>query len=796
QAPPRLAAPPAPRLPAYELPAHELPVPLTPLIGRDAAVASLVRQLGTHRLITVTGPGGVGKTRLAVAAASAAADRFPDGVVLVELAAAAGAVEQVSAALAVREDAVSDLRAALRSRTALLVLDNCEQLSDEVAALAARLLASAPGLRILATSRQPLGVPGELVSVTAPLAGQDAVRLFTERASAALPGFTVEAGEAGEAGDAESVAVICRRLDGIPFALELAATRVRSLDVRTLATRLDDRFRLLSDALPGEPARRRTLRAMIDWSWELLTDEERHALRRLALHADGFTLRSADAVCGADALPEVLRLVDRSLVMPGKDGRYRLSETITAYGLERLTEADEFEDAAHLHGMHFAEAASQAAPLLHGQEGEPGSGPGSGQRDALLLLDAETANLRAALGRAVRHGDAVLALRLVTEQSWYWFLRGRIGEARRSLGDALGVPGQAPAALRADAAVWRDAFDVLAGAGRPDRTDRTDRPDEELSRADAAAPRAQWFLGHALMVAGADLPLGEQLVAQALVRLRSYGDTWGTAAALSSQATAAMLRGDLDTLRRRTADSHPVFEELGDAWGLLRCGYAQAGLAEVAGDHVRAAALHEEGVRLAEELGHWTEAADRITGLGRIALLRRDFTASRELHERARRLAHTHGYAAGAVHAEIGLALCARREGDLDRAEELLHTCLDWHRAREFDPGPALLLAELGFVAELRGDAATARALHRQGLAGARAGSDPRAVALALEGLAGAESLAGDSVQAARLLGEAARARAKAGAPLPDGERGDVDRITTRTRQALGEARFATEYGA
>ncbi|WP_419995549.1 tetratricopeptide repeat protein [Streptomyces boninensis] len=251
----------------------------------------------------------------------------------------------------------------------------------------------------------------------------------------------------------------------------------------------------------------------------------------------------------------------------------------------------------------------------------------------------------------------------------------------------------------------------------------------------------------------------------------------------------------LSAATRRAEEGHAPFRKLGDGWGQLRTSYPLAALASIAGDYASATTLHQDGLRLAEELGFWADAADRITGLGRVALLTGDFTRAATLHREAKDRAAEHGYAAGEIHAEIGLALGARREGDFALAQRLLDETLTWHRETEFGPGPALILAELGFLAEQRGDAAAALDLHRQGLAVARESEDPRAAALAQEGLAGAHALAGRHTRAARLLGSAARARELAGAPLPQAERGDVDRTEARVREALGAESF-TELAA
>ncbi len=735
---------------------------LSDLIGRRDAVSAVCDLLSTHRLVTLTGPGGVGKTRLAQEAARQMATDLPDGMHMVGLAGSAEATEQIGAALGIREEGPAGLEDALRTRRMLLLVDNCEHLIESAAEAVRQLLAAAPGLTILTTSREPLGLAGESVWTVPPLSQQDAERLFAERAASAAPGFTATAA------NAPSVAKVCRRLDRIPLALELAATRVRALGVEELAVRLDDRFRLLSGGARGVPPRQRSLRAVIDWSWELLSEQEQHVLRSLAVFTGGCTIEAAEAVCpgGLAVLGALIRLVDCSILTAADGPRYLLPETVAAYAQERLSETRE-TPALHLrHHAHYAELAARTAAGLHGPE----------QHRLLALRDPEQANVQSALARAVHRKDTDQALRLALDSAWYWYLRGRLGEARRSFADVLSLDEGDAGGLRAQAVLWHAGFAHLTG-----RTARSPAPAPVPETGSGSGDaRAQWFLGHACLKAGEDLPRSEALVDRALDGARSSGDQWGIAAAQSSRSVHALLRGDLRAARSRAEEAHLIFVELSDNWGQLQTTYPLASLAAIAGDYAMATRLHQEGLRLAQDLGFPAEAADRISGLGRVALLTRDFAKADELHRKARALAAEHGYSAGEVHAEIGLALGARRQGDFDVAEQLLDKTLAWHRETAFGPGPALLLAELGFLAEQRGDATEALARHRQGLVVARESQDPRAVALAQEGLAGAHALAGRPERAARLLASARRARERAGAPLPDAERDDVDRITAQ----------------
>nr|SBP00543.1 multi-domain regulatory protein [Nonomuraea gerenzanensis] len=834
--------------PALEAPAARpvtnLPAPLTELVGRDEAVTEVRALLRANRLVTLTGPGGVGKTRLALAAAETAPDASfsGGGVWLVELAALpAGArvvevAEAIAAVLGLRDDApgriMDRLPAALAARPTLLVLDNCEHVVEQVATLTARLLRAAPGLRVLATSQESLRVEGEALWSVPPLTREAAVALFAARA-----GIEPD----------DDVAEICERLDGLPLALELAATRMRTLTPRQLADRLDDRFRLLASGLRGAPARQRTLRAMIDWSWELLTDGERVVLRRLAVHADGCTLEAAEDVCaepGLDVLDLLARLVDRSLVVRAAGPRFRLLESVAAYCQERLREAGELDEVRLRHLRHYAALAERLEPELRGP----------GQRHALARLDAEAADLRTALDTAVRTKSAGQALTLVNNLAWYWVLRGRLGEARRALESALSVAAPSVAApsvaaqsvaaqsvaapsvaaqsvaaqsvaaqsvatqsvaaqsvaaqsvaaqsvaaqsvaaqddpATARARVWRAGFEMLAGHLVPLDTTLFERVEDPLARA-----RARWFAAFALF-GYEDLSASGELAETALAEFRRLGDDWGTAAALILLGRHAAMRGDLAALRDSAERGLALFRKAGDRWGELRATESLGTLAEITGDYGRATELRLEVLAMAEELGLWSSVSDALSRLGRIALLTGDHVRADDFHERARRLAAAQSNRPAEEFAELGLALSARRQGRLDEAERRLRAWLGWVEDVAGDPGAALILAELGFVAEQRGDAAQALELQRRGLAVARKMGDPRATALALEGLAGALALDGRADAAARLLGRAAALRESVGAPLPPGERGDVDRITAAVRRALGPDALAAALAA
>ncbi|MFD7550516.1 BTAD domain-containing putative transcriptional regulator [Streptomyces sp. NPDC059816] len=782
---PALTAPPAGR------PVTNLPAPVSELIGRDTAVAELTEALAAHRLLTLTGSGGVGKTRLALEVAGRQVPDRPDGVWLIELAAldrgTVSLAEAVLVALDVREGPGhprDQLVAALAGRAPLLVFDNCEHVVEPTAALVADLLRSVPGLRVLATSREPLGLPGEVLWQVPPLslpdgaglddvARSDAVRLFLARARAGAREFTLDPS------NAEPVAQLCRRLDGIPLALELAATRVRALGVEELVARLDDRFRLLAGVHRGAPPRQQTLVAVIDWSWTLLTDEERLVLRRLAVHADGCALTAAEAVCaepGVDVLDTVARLVDRCLVtvVHGPAGpRYRMLESVVAYCLHRLTDAGETDRVQRAHRAHYTALAAEADTRLRGPE----------QGRWLARLTAESANLRAALTTA----PTGQSLRLVNSLCWFWFLRGRLSEARQWLRTALARAQEeadgAPAGdgeERARARAWYEGFGLLLGEGGDPAV--AEEIHDPLARA-----RARLFLS----LGPADLPSARALVDAALVTCRALGDDWGTAVALSRQARDAFTVRDAAELERTSEESAALFAGLGDGWGVIQAGEWRAGLAENLGDHARAAELFAADLRTAEELGLWPDVVRRLAWLGWLAMEGGAYDRAMEYAGRALRLARERGYREGEVFARMGHAFAARRAGLLDVAEGELRHLLD---GVPDDGEPPLFLPstllELAQVHEGRGRPDLALPVLRRSFTAALAVGDPLTTVAAVEVAAGLAP----PERAALFLGVAAEARRTHATPATAREQQGVERAGKRAGAALGDEAFDAAY--
>ncbi|MEV2275085.1 BTAD domain-containing putative transcriptional regulator [Nocardiopsis sp. NPDC049922] len=798
-----------------------VPAPLTEVIGREESVTRVRGDVERFRLVTLVGTGGVGKTTLALASVRPAPP--PSSAVwFVELAGRdadtttpESVAEDIATVVGLSDEGCSPGQRSSASRlgqclgTGLLVLDNCEHVAGPVAALVTQLLRSAPDLRILATSREPLGVPGERLHQVRPLdlpreatpealSASTAVELFVQRVTASLPGFAVDAD------NADAVAAICRHLDGLPLALELAAARVRSLGVHELAARLDHRFQVLGSGGSGLHARQRTLHALVDWSWQPLGDDERAVLRRLSVHAGPFWLDKAEAIAGlapegARAIPTpavaglLASLVDRSLVVVEQDPwgtRYRLLETIRAFARERLVEAGEETAAVHALAAYLAEESAQFEPRLFGSDREQGR--------CLEWLDHETANLRTSVEWAAAQGESGLALRITGSLGWYWYLRGRYREGHRLLSLALAAPGGSTDAERAAGLLWHAA---LSFADTPSlEAVETARAAIDLAARlpdPAALARARAllvFMTRTAELEGARVELPDEQLEEALAVFEARSDRWWRAFVLHMRGWRALRRSELAEAGRDGRESLAVFEELGEPWGLVRAGNLLGVLAGIEGDYAEAARLHGDALEQAERIGLWPSVVEEHTRLARVHLLNGDLDASDEANRRAIAVATEQGLPDRARFARAGLGLSARRRGRVGEAEELYSVVLAGHREDGYRPGLAFTLAELGFCAEMRGDARAARERHTEGLDFARQSDDPRAVALSLEGLAGVAAVEGDGTLAARLLGAAARTREDVGVPLPPGDRFDVDRLTRALNGSIGTARADQEF--
>ncbi|MFD9948513.1 BTAD domain-containing putative transcriptional regulator [Nonomuraea sp. NPDC059023] len=811
---PRLATPPAlpPRESALR-PRSNLPAPVNRTIGRERETEQVRRLLRQARLVCLTGPGGVGKTRLALEAATGLDEEFPDGIRLVEFGAlspAEATVERVAetvaagleisdgSAVSSPEDLLQHLADRLRPFRMLLVLDNCEHAAEPVARLVHGLLRAAPGLRCLATSREPLRAEGEHVFEVSPLetgAGRPpvdldsapgAVRLFADRALAVAPDLRL---------DAEALSVVasvCHRLDGLPLALELAAHRVRVLGLPELSAHLDDRFGLLVEGHRALPHRQQTLRAVIDWSWDLLGEPERRVLCHLAVHSDGCTLEAAQAVAEGEehldggVLAPLSRLVGQSLVSVQQTlhgPRYRLLESIAAYAAERLEESGQAEAARERHMRFYAGFAQRADPMLRSAE----------QHQWLQLMQREEANLRTAFSTAIGRRDTDMALVLASAPFWYRWIRGRLGEAHRLLAEALAMPGGSRE-RRAIAAAWHAGLDNM----NPRAADPVAGANAALAQFDGlpdhnARARAKWFLGPAL-IAHRHRAQGMELLDQAVAELQEQGDLWGVAVALSNRAWLEQSRGN--SPRHETDGRHALqlFRDLGDRWGQLQAMAVLSRHAEIDGDFGEASRIGRQALSIARELGLWPEVSTWLSSLAWCAVAHGDFEQARNLHEQASRLATEIGYSYGERAAELGSGMAAHREGRLEAADRHLRHWLEHASDIAGTVDLAMVFTELGCIAELRADTETALREHSRALTTALETGSLRSIARALEGLAATLAAACRARQAAHHLGTAAAARTAIRAKLPTTEQAEVERARSAAIAALGPEAYAEAY--
>lgn len=775
---------------------------LTSYVGKLTDIAAVRELIAAHRLTTITGPGGSGKTRLAVETARTMLGDLPDGAWLVELAGVDGSGDLAQAALAAfglrdallgsapNAEPMERLIAAIRDRETLLILDNCEHVIEAAAAFAHRVLGECTRLRILATSREPLGITGEALWQVEPLAlpaatadaaviaDSPAVALLRDRASAVRQDLGTDPATLA------TMARICRALDGIPLAIELAAARLRTMSLDQLAHRLDDRFRLLTGGSRTAIRQHRTLRAVVDWSWELLSDAERLVLRRLAVFAGGASLEAAEQVCADGSTVEqwevlelLTSLTEKSLLITTDDGlRFRMLETIKQYAADRLAESGDAEAARRAHLNYFTGLAATAEPHLRRAE----------QLEWLAVLEAEHDNIAAAMRGALADADAAGAMRLAAAAGWYWWLGGHKGEGTELVVAAAELPGDVDDETRAmvyglvvhfvssgrndeqQIAEWirkahRFGRDVQGGHPALRFTAALDRmlqgPDEYLpafeSLLDDEDPwvraLARLQLGKLRTVLGQEGQEADDYLAQALTEFRALGERWGMSFALTELAGRTALRGELPRAIELFDEAIAVVTEVGAIEDVVAMRARQAQLHWVLGDPDASAAALAEAQRCADQNGWPTALAEVALARAELARLRDDTALAHQQIDLARTLLGADAEQPN-VNATVHILLAYLTD---DRTEAATHCDTAYQAASA--AGHALLTAHV------------------------------------LIGIADLAVRADQYEQAARLLAASTTVRG-----LPDHSHPDAARIEQKARNHLGDNAFhqATREGA
>jgi predicted ATPase/DNA-binding SARP family transcriptional activator len=718
---------------------------LSRFVGRDAELRQLCEAVRSSRLVTLTGPGGTGKTRLAVEAAAAVREEHRDGAWLVELAgvvepggvapAAAAALGAGAAALPGAQPAGSTTELIVRylaGRSLVVVLDNCEHVISEAAALADTLAGAVPGLRLIATSREPLGVPGEVLVPVGGLAPLAAVELFVDRARAVRPGFLPD----GPAGDV--IEDICRRLDGLPLAVELAAARLRALPLATLAERLDDRFRLLSQGARTALPRQQTLRAVVDWSYDLLFEDERRLFSRLATFTGGCGLTAAEAICADEQVPadEILdvlgRLVDKSLVVAPGDGdeaRFSQLQTLWQYGRDRLTESGEAGAMRARHGAYYRQLAEQAHQGLRGAAGPM-------WRDRLV---AESGNLRAALDWYIATGDADGALSLASGMAWLWFINGDFLEGARWLGDALGAEGPRRPEVEATAHVWRGycvgmSTHPAAGVIECEEAVAVLRTSHDRVRLAEALVVCATVLGFAHHFDRSLEALGE-----ARDQLEPAGHGWLLAAHDLIVAWNLLSLGRLEDAEPVARSSLERFDAQAEVLVVVSPLNALASIAEARGDLEAASAAYEALVERCRATGQPIQVPFSLVALAALRARQGDDAAADGLYAEAIDCSFSPWLSADAM---VGQAAVARRRGDLPRSRALLDAAAGHYRHIDLPAGPPRVLAGLAWWALATNHLQDAAVFAADAAEGASASGDPATQLLAETAVAAVKAIA------------------------------------------------------